>query len=68
MLVDYLPEALRVVLTDDGAGAAQPAPGGGNGLPGMRARATALGGALHAAPDGTGFRVTAILPTAEERP
>lgn len=68
LLVAYLPEALRVVLTDDGAGGAPAGPGGGNGLPGMRARVTALGGTLHATADGTGFRVTAILPTAEERP
>lgn len=36
--------------------------GGGNGLPGMRARAAALGGTLTAAPHPTGFRVEARLP------
>jgi len=37
--------------------------GGGNGIPGMRERAAALGGELSAGPvDGRGFRVLASLP------
>ncbi|MEO3813742.1 histidine kinase [Sphaerisporangium sp. B11E5] len=40
--------------------------GGGNGLPGMRARATALGGTLTAAPLPAGFRVEARLPIPAE--
>ncbi|WP_175409018.1 histidine kinase [Streptomyces sp. TRM64462] len=36
---------------------------GGRGLPGLRARAAAVGGTLHAAPDGDGgFLVRAVLP------
>ena len=68
LLVEYLPEALHVVVTDDGAGTPQGGRGGGNGLPGMRARVAALGGRLQAAPDGAGFRVAAMLPVAEESP
>jgi signal transduction histidine kinase len=38
-------------------------PPGGSGIPGMRERAAALGGELHAGPrPGGGFRVTATLP------
>ncbi|MGN9837018.1 sensor histidine kinase [Nonomuraea sp. H19] len=40
--------------------------GSGNGIPGMRERATALGGTLAAAPSGPGFRVEARLPLPEE--
>lgn len=62
---------------DGGQGSAA---GGGNGLTGMRERASALGGSAEAGPrDGGGFRVTARLPvvsagtvaapeTAKERP
>src|SRR5206468_1505668 len=59
---------LSVEVADDGPAAAGPA-GVGNGLPGMRARAAALGGGLTAgpAPDG-GFVVTATLPTDGHRP
>jgi signal transduction histidine kinase len=58
-------DQLVVEVTDDGLGAAA-APssvGGGNGLPGMRERAVALGGHLDAAPvPGGGFGVRAMLP------
>ncbi|GAA1817207.1 histidine kinase [Luedemannella flava] len=59
------PDALTVEVTDDGAGQAAGDPSAeGNGLPGMRARATALGGTLTAGPaPGGGFAVTAVLPT-----
>lgn len=40
--------------------------GGGNGIPGMRERAAALGGTLTAGPYGDGFRVLARLPLPEE--
>lgn len=67
--VDYRHGALRIVVSDDGRGTPDPAaaPGGGNGLPGMRERAASLGGTLEAGPtpDG-GFRVAATLPTGEE--
>ncbi|GAA4868467.1 sensor histidine kinase [Pseudonocardia benzenivorans] len=53
---------LRVVVTDDGPGAA-PSDGSGRGIAGMTERATALGGALTAGPaGGGGFRVEARLP------
>jgi signal transduction histidine kinase len=56
--------AVRLEVSDDGGGAASNGAGGsGSGLPGMRERATALGGTLEAgpAPDG-GWRVLAELP------
>lgn len=57
-------DQLELTVTDDGAGhpGSQTA-GGGNGLPGMRERVTALGGSLTARPlpDG-GYRVAAKLP------
>jgi signal transduction histidine kinase len=60
---------LVVEVSDDGLGAAA-APsvvGGGNGIPGMRERAAALGGKLEAGPrPGIGFAVRAVLPV--ERP
>jgi signal transduction histidine kinase len=66
-------DAVTVQVDDDGVGAAGggPAaaePSGGNGLPGMQERATALGGSLTAGPlaDG-GFRVRARLPVTTGR-
>jgi signal transduction histidine kinase len=57
---------LTVEVADDGPGTSGPA-GEGNGLPGMRARAAALGGDLTAGPAaGGGFVVTAVLPTTHE--
>jgi signal transduction histidine kinase len=68
----YTPEALRLRIRDNGPG---PPPGppatttapGGNGLLGMRERATAVGGELRtdAAPGG-GFVVEATLPATAE--
>ena len=69
--VRYRPGEVRVRVTDDGpprtptaAGRADDAdaPAGGNGIPGMRERALALGGTLEAAPHGSGFRVTGTFP------
>lgn len=62
----YSPDGLSLVIEDNGRGAA-PEPDGegaeGNGIAGMRARATALGGELTAGPGPAGgFRVEAILP------
>lgn len=54
---------LEVVVEDDGSSGASPPREGGNGLPGMRERALALGGAFEAGPrDEGGFRVRAHLP------
>jgi signal transduction histidine kinase len=68
--VRYDDDGVTVQIEDDGDGpsavhAAADAPGGGNGLPGMRERALALGGSLSAGPraDG-GFHVHARLPAA----
>ncbi|WP_310741461.1 sensor histidine kinase [Microbispora sp. H10670] len=63
--VAYAAEELRLVIEDDGAGTARAVAGlgGGNGIPGMRERAAALGGSLSAGPrPGGGFRVAARLP------
>ncbi|BCJ33244.1 two-component sensor histidine kinase [Actinocatenispora thailandica] len=80
----YRPGQLTVLVTDDGTGdptaahpdgagpvaAAEPADAsGGNGIPGMRERATALGGSLTAGPlPGGGFRVVATFPLGGEAP
>jgi signal transduction histidine kinase len=62
----YDGDGVTLQVEDDGVGAAGGGPAeppGGNGLPGMRERAAALGGSLTAGPlvDG-GFRVRARLP------
>jgi signal transduction histidine kinase len=69
----YGPDALTVQVDDDGRGSdasraggkasAPHAEGGGNGIPGMRERAAALGGTLDAGPRSSGgFRVRARIP------
>jgi signal transduction histidine kinase len=60
----YEDDGLTVQVDDDGRGAPVPTePSTGNGLPGMRERAKALGGTLTAGPRaGRGFRVEAHLP------
>jgi signal transduction histidine kinase len=60
----YGPRDLILQIDDNGeGGAAKMAQGGGNGIPGMRARASALGGELDAGRlPGRGFRVRARLP------
>jgi signal transduction histidine kinase len=63
VLVAYGAGDLTVQVEDDGRGGGTGAPGGGNGIPGMRERATALGGRLEAGPrTGGGFRVRATIP------
>ncbi|GAA1733650.1 sensor histidine kinase [Nonomuraea bangladeshensis] len=66
--LEYGERELVIRVTDTGATA--PAvlsgEGSGNGIPGMRERAAALGGSLVAAPAGTGFQVEARLPLPEE--
>ncbi|WUU15627.1 histidine kinase [Streptomyces sp. NBC_00663] len=57
--------ALRLAVTDDGAGAtgSGSSSAGGFGLVGMRERARSVGGTLDAGPRaGGGFEVTAVLP------
>ncbi|MDT9687462.1 sensor histidine kinase [Streptomyces sp. P9(2023)] len=65
VVIGYPPGRGRVELRvdDDGPATGDDAGGSGNGLAGMRERATALGGTIEARtrPDG-GFRVRAVLP------
>ncbi|MFI7692571.1 sensor histidine kinase [Nonomuraea sp. NPDC049655] len=68
--LEYGAEELVIVVADTGA--TKPAvlseEGSGNGIPGMRERASALGGTLVAGPSGGGFQVEARLPLPEENP
>jgi signal transduction histidine kinase len=65
ILVDCA-DGLHLRITDDGRGCPLgETASGGNGLPGMRERATAFGGTLTAGPQsGGGFRVDAHIPYA----
>ena len=62
--VRYERSAIRLTITDDGRGSTRDPEGSdGQGLAGMRERAHALGGAVHAGPRaGGGFQVRAVLP------
>lgn len=61
--------ALRVTVTDDGAGPRKGAAGPGFGIVGMRERARSTGGTLSAGPrPGGGFEVAAVLPFQETGP
>ena len=70
--ISHRPGQVLVQVTDDGPARApdddgDPGPPGGsavggNGIPGMRERALALGGTLRAGPHGRGYRVTAAFP------
>jgi signal transduction histidine kinase len=59
--IRYDADAVVVAVDDDGRGA-DPSSAGGRGLIGMRERAAAVGGTLHAGPAGGGFQVRATLP------
>lgn len=64
VLLTYTEDGITVRIDDDGTGPAGSSDGG-DGLPGMRERAAALGGTLTAGPrPGSGFRVDAHLLTA----
>lgn len=64
VMIEWKPGTIRVVVSDNGRGAASLSDGRGNGLIGMRERAAMLGGALTAGPGPSGgFRVEASLPT-----
>jgi signal transduction histidine kinase len=63
VLLAYTEDGITMRIDDDGTGPVRSS-GGGNGLPGMRERAAALGGTLTAGPrPGGGFRVDAHLLT-----
>jgi signal transduction histidine kinase len=68
VLLRYTPDAVELVITDDGLGGAAASDGGGHGLTGMRERAAMYGGSVRAEPrPGGGFTVTARLPIAPAR-
>lgn len=60
-VVDLQPD--RLLVTDDGVGAAS-GDGGGNGLRGLRERARSVGATITAGPADGGFRVEARMPDA----
>ncbi|MGY4643145.1 sensor histidine kinase [Cellulomonas sp. URHB0016] len=68
VMVSWQPEAILVEVDDDGRGASAESDGLGQGMLGMRERATMFGGTVTAGPrPGGGFRVRAQLPTPAER-
>ena len=68
VLLRYAPDAVEVLVTDNGLGGAAASDGAGHGLTGMRERAALYGGSVQAGPRPTGgFQVTALLPTAALR-
>ncbi|MCY9782302.1 sensor histidine kinase [Nocardiopsis sp. EMB25] len=59
----FAPESVELSVTDDGRGFTPLPDSRGHGLPGMRARAEALGGRVHvASAPGTGTTVRLLLP------
>ncbi|HEY8859876.1 MAG TPA: sensor histidine kinase [Gaiellales bacterium] len=63
----YTDHALRLRIRDNGPGPPPLTPAGGHGMPGMRERATAVGGRLRTGPaQGGGFVVDATLPQSPE--
>jgi signal transduction histidine kinase len=66
VLLEYGSRALTIQVTDSGGNAPGESLGSGNGVPGMRERASALGGTLTAMHHERGFRVEARLPIPEE--
>lgn len=64
VLLAWRPDAIGLDVEDDGRGAAADSDGLGQGLVGMRERATMFGGTVAAGPrPGGGFRVRARIPT-----
>lgn len=64
VMLQWQPTAVTLEVSDDGRGAAADADGLGQGLLGMRERATMFGGTVTAGPrPGGGFRVRVTLPT-----
>lgn len=68
VLVQWLPAALALEVSDDGRGAAAVSDGRGQGLVGMRERAAMFGGSVAAGPRaGGGYRVRVDLPMPPSR-
>ncbi|HEX3326629.1 MAG TPA: sensor histidine kinase [Actinomycetota bacterium] len=68
VVISYEPNDLTLQVDDDGSGPSVPSTGG-DGIPGMRERALALGGEVEAGPrPGGGFRVGATLPLPRDEP
>ncbi|GAB3209476.1 sensor histidine kinase [Marinactinospora thermotolerans] len=65
VVLDVTADRARLEVRDDGRGGPVGPGSGGYGLVGMAERAALLGGSLDAgpAPEGTGWRVVAVLPT-----
>ena len=64
VMLQWQPAAVTLEVSDDGRGAAADSDGLGQGLLGMRERATMFGGTVTAGPrPGGGYRVRATLPT-----
>jgi signal transduction histidine kinase len=61
--IRYAPDSVLVDVRDDGTNADGAIDG--HGIAGMRERVAALGGALTAGPDRTGFTVRASIPITE---
>ncbi|WNI27033.1 histidine kinase [Streptomyces sp. ITFR-16] len=69
VVVEPVPGALRVTVTDDGTGPVDDGSAPGFGILGMRERARSAGGTLDAGPrPGGGFEVSALLPSPERPP
>jgi signal transduction histidine kinase len=69
----YRAGEVEIEVTDDGGGrypmaAASAGDAGGHGLVGMRERVALFGGTFTSGPSGSGYRVYALLPTAEISP
>jgi signal transduction histidine kinase len=62
VLLDFRNGALELTIENPVRAGRATRPGGGHGISGMRERASLLGGALEAGPDGAVFRVHARLP------
>ncbi len=68
VVISYKPNDLTLQVDDDGSRPSVPS-NGGDGIPGMRERALALGGEVEAGPrPGDGFRVRATLPLPRDEP
>ena len=69
VLLQWAQSSLVLQIDDDGRGAAAASDGAGQGLLGMRERATMLGGTLVAGPrPGGGYRVQAEIPIPSDAP